>query len=44
MILETGDLFIFIRKKCCETIEHEIFTDSAKIDNLCIFLEYFMEI
>jgi hypothetical protein len=44
MILETGDLFICIRNKCCETIEHENFTDSAKIVYLCIFLEYLMKI
>ena len=40
MIPEPGELFIFIRNKCCEMIEHEIFTDSAKKGCLCIFLEF----
>ena len=44
MILEPGDLFIFIRNKCAETIEHENFTDSAKIAHLYTTYVYFWNI
>ena len=43
MILEPGELFIFIRNKCCEMIEHENFTDSAKNRLLMYFCRIFYE-